>query len=112
MNVLGCLDRLSSGEHYLDGQNVSRLDDDSLSELRLRYLGFIFQSFNLIPQFRTYNATSSCRSYYLGWDAMPRHRASSGSWRRRSGWATELPPALVLPDLSGGQMQRVAIARP
>src|SRR5512133_3337110 len=39
MNVLGCLDRLTSGSYYLDGQDVSKLDDDSLSELRLRYLG-------------------------------------------------------------------------
>ncbi len=49
MNILGCLDRLTSGSYYLDGKDVSQLDDDSLSELRLRYLGFIFQSFNLIP---------------------------------------------------------------
>ncbi|MHC4286418.1 MAG: ABC transporter ATP-binding protein, partial [Planctomycetota bacterium] len=50
MNILGCLDRLSSGRYYLEGQDVSTLDDDSLSDLRLKYLGFIFQSFNLIPQ--------------------------------------------------------------
>ena len=46
MNILGCLDRLSSGRYYLEGRDVSTLDDDSLSDLRLKYLGFIFQSFN------------------------------------------------------------------
>src|SRR4030042_337191 len=49
MNILGCLDRLTSGSYFLAGQDVSRLDDDSLSDFRLRDLGFIFQGFNLIP---------------------------------------------------------------
>ena len=48
MNILGCLDRLTSGRYILEGRDVSTFDDDSLSELRLRHLGFIFQSFNLI----------------------------------------------------------------
>ena len=50
MNVLGCLDRLTAGRYFLEGSDVSALNDDSLSELRLRHLGFVFQSFNLIPQ--------------------------------------------------------------
>jgi putative ABC transport system ATP-binding protein len=50
MNILGCLDRLTAGRYFLEGRDISTLDDDSLSELRLGYLGFIFQSFNLIPQ--------------------------------------------------------------
>ncbi|MHC4510783.1 MAG: ABC transporter ATP-binding protein [Planctomycetota bacterium] len=68
MNILGCLDRLTSGSYYLAGQDVSRLDDDSLSDFRLRYLGFIFQSFNLIPQL-TVQRNIELPLYYLGWDA-------------------------------------------
>ena len=50
LNLLGCLDRPTSGKYFLDDQDVSTLDDDDLSDIRLKYLGFIFQSFNLIPQ--------------------------------------------------------------
>ena len=50
LNLLGCLDRPSSGRYLLDGREVSHLDDDALSDYRLRRLGFIFQSFNLIAQ--------------------------------------------------------------
>jgi putative ABC transport system ATP-binding protein len=107
MNVLGCLDRLTSGEYYLDAKDVSQLDDDSLSELRLRYLGFIFQSFNLIPQL-TVQRNIELPLYYLGWDAA-----------RSAERAKELAEEVGLGDrlshrpteLSGGQMQRVAIAR-
>ncbi len=107
MNILGCLDRLSLGSYYLDGHDVSQLDDDSLSEFRLRYLGFIFQSFNLIPQL-TVQRNIELPLYYLGWGA-------SQSAER----AKELAEQVGLGDrvghrpteLSGGQMQRVAIAR-
>ncbi|MCU0916945.1 MAG: ABC transporter ATP-binding protein [Planctomycetes bacterium] len=107
MNVLGCLDRLTSGAYYLDGQDVSQLDDDALSELRLKYLGFIFQSFNLIPQL-TVQRNIELPLYYLGWDAV-----------RSAQRAQELAEQVGLGDrlshrpteLSGGQMQRVAIAR-
>ena len=107
MNVLGCLDRLTSGSYYLDGKDVSKLDDDSLSELRLRYLGFIFQSFNLIPQLSV-QRNIELPLYYLGWDAI-----------RSAQRAKELAEEVGLGDrlnhrpteLSGGQMQRVAIAR-
>ena len=107
MNVLGCLDRLTSGAYYLDGKDVSQLDDDALSELRLRYLGFIFQSFNLIPQL-TVQRNIELPLYYLGWDAV-----------RSAERAKELAEEVGLGDrlshrpteLSGGQMQRVAIAR-
>jgi putative ABC transport system ATP-binding protein len=107
MNILGCLDRLTSGRYYLEGQDVSTLDDDSLSEFRLRYLGFIFQSFNLIPQL-TVQRNIELPLYYLGWDT-----------RRSAQRAQELADQVGLADrldhrpteLSGGQMQRVAIAR-
>ena len=107
MNVLGCLDRLTSGDYYLDGRNIGQLDDDSLSELRLKYLGFIFQSFNLIPQLSV-QRNIELPLYYLGWDAI-----------RSAERAKELGEEVGLGDrlnhrpteLSGGQMQRVAIAR-
>jgi len=107
MNILGCLDRLSSGRYYLEGQDVSQLDDDSLSELRLRHLGFVFQSFNLIPQL-TVQRNIELPLYYLGWDA-----------RQSAQRARELAEEVGLggrlhhrpTELSGGEMQRVAIAR-
>jgi putative ABC transport system ATP-binding protein len=107
MNILGCLDRLTSGSYYLDGKDVSSLDDDSLSDFRLKYLGFIFQSFNLIPQLSV-QRNIELPLYYLGWDA-----------RESAERAQELAEQVGLADrvghrpteLSGGQMQRVAIAR-
>ena len=107
MNILGCLDRLTSGQYYIEGQDVSKLDDDSLSELRLKHLGFIFQSFNLIPQLSV-QRNIELPLYYLGWDA-----------EESANRARELADEVGLGDrldhrpteLSGGQMQRVAIAR-
>jgi putative ABC transport system ATP-binding protein len=107
MNILGCLDRLTSGHYYLDGRDVSRLDDNSLSEFRLRYLGFIFQSFNLIPQL-TVQRNIELPLYYLGWDA-----AHSAQRAQELGEEVGLGDRLAHrpTELSGGQMQRVAIAR-
>src|SRR5437764_11320128 len=51
LNILGCLDRPTRGEYFLAGQNVAHIDDDKLSEVRSIYLGFIFQSYNLLPQY-------------------------------------------------------------
>ena len=107
MNILGCLDRLTAGHYSLAGNDVSTLDDDSLSEIRLRHLGFIFQSFNLIPQL-TVQRNIELPLYYLGWDV--------GRSAKR---ALDLAEMVGLQDrlqhrpmeLSGGQMQRVAIAR-
>jgi putative ABC transport system ATP-binding protein len=107
MNILGCLDRLTAGHYILEGRDVSTVDDDSLSELRLRHLGFIFQSFNLIPQL-TVQRNIELPLYYLGWDAA-----------RSASRAVELALQVGLEgrlkhrptELSGGQMQRVAIAR-
>ncbi|MFC1534568.1 ABC transporter ATP-binding protein [Thermodesulfobacteriota bacterium] len=107
MNILGCLDRLSKGRYLLEGKDVGSLNDDSLSEYRLRHLGFIFQSFNLIPQL-TVQRNIELPLYYLGWD-------SEESEER----ARELALSVGLEgrlnhrpsELSGGQMQRVAVAR-
>src|SRR5437870_13708192 len=51
LNLLGCLDRSTSGQYFLGDEDVSQMDDDQLSEVRSRYIGFIFQSYNLLPQF-------------------------------------------------------------
>ncbi len=68
LNILGCLDHLTSGRYILQGEDVSTLGDDALSEHRLKHLGFIFQSFNLIPQI-TVQKNIELPLYYLGWDA-------------------------------------------
>lgn len=107
LNVLGCLDRPTSGSYKLEGQDVAELNDDALSEFRLRHLGFIFQSFNLIPQL-TVRENIELPLYYLGWDA-----------ERSARHAAELAGQVGLGDrldhrpseLSGGQQQRVAVAR-
>src|SRR5207253_3834443 len=51
LNLLGCLDRSTSGQYYIGDDDVSRMEDDQLSEIRSRYIGFIFQSYNLLPQY-------------------------------------------------------------
>ena len=107
MNILGCLDRLTSGRYYLEGQDVSSLDDDSLSEFRLKYLGFVFQSFNLIPQL-TVQRNIELPLYYLGWDSTrSAQRAEELAEEVGLGGRVHHRPT----ELSGGEMQRVAIAR-
>ncbi|MGD9723107.1 MAG: ABC transporter ATP-binding protein [Pirellulales bacterium] len=107
LNVLGCLDRASDGSYILGGQDVSKLGDDELSEIRCRYLGFIFQSYNLIPQL-TVVENIELPLYYQG----DMSRAAKDR-------CVELAKMVGLGDrldhrpfqLSGGQQQRVAIAR-
>ena len=107
LNVLGCLDRPTSGRYMLEGQDVALLDDDALSEFRLRHLGFIFQSFNLIPQL-VVRENIELPLYYLGWDAAL-SAARAGEIAAQVGLADRLEhrPA----ELSGGEQQRVAVAR-
>jgi len=107
LNLLGCLDRVSRGRYVLEGTDVSTLDDDALSELRLRHLGFIFQSFNLIPQL-TVQRNIELPLYYLGWEA-DRSAERAVELARRVGLEERLGHRPT--ELSGGQMQRVAIAR-
>jgi len=107
LNILGCLDHITSGRYTLQENDVSTLDDNALSEIRLRYLGFIFQSFNLIAQL-TVQKNIELPLYYLGWNA-----------DQSSARAVEIAQSVGLEgrlnhrpaELSGGQMQRVAIAR-
>jgi putative ABC transport system ATP-binding protein len=107
LNLLGCLDRPTSGRYRIVGRDVARLDDNALSEIRLRHLGFIFQSFNLIPQL-TVRENIELPLFYLDWEVDASiERAEVVA--ERVGLADRLShrPA----ELSGGQQQRVAIAR-
>jgi putative ABC transport system ATP-binding protein len=107
MNILGCLDRPTAGEYLLDGEAVSKMSDDQLSNIRNRKVGFVFQSFNLLP-----------RQSALSNVVLPMRYAghSNGKTHARAREALE---AVGLGDrvhhrpkeLSGGQQQRVAIAR-
>jgi putative ABC transport system ATP-binding protein len=107
LNLLGCLDTPSSGQYLLNGQDVSRLKDSALSRIRLMQIGFIFQSFNLIPQL-TVRQNIQLPLTYLGWDkAAADHRADElAELLDLGGRSTHRPN-----QLSGGQQQRVAIAR-
>jgi len=107
MNLLGCLDRPTGGRYILDGEDVSNLDDEQLSDVRGKRIGFIFQSFNLIAS-QTVLENLETPMFYQG--APPRERrekAIAGATRLGLGDRLYHRP----PELSGGQQQRVAIAR-
>ncbi len=107
MNILGCLDRPTSGQYFLEDRDVSALNDDSLSDIRLRYVGFVFQSFNLIPQL-TVQRNIELPLYYLGLDAdQSSKQAKEMALKVGLGDRLNHRPS----ELSGGEMQRVAIAR-
>ena len=107
LNIIGCLDRLTTGTYTLDGKNIENLNDNELSEIRCKKVGFVFQSYNLLPKL---NAIENVELpvKYLGMDR-----------NKRKERAKELLRLVGLDDrmhhlpneLSGGQKQRVAIAR-
>jgi putative ABC transport system ATP-binding protein len=107
MHILGCLDRPTSGTYILDGDDVSRLPDNQLSNIRNKRVGFVFQSYNLIAQLNVIENVE-IPLFYMGWPRYRRHQRS-----------LELVEMVGLSDrlyhrpseLSGGQLQRAAIAR-
>lgn len=107
MNVLGCLDRPTSGQYLLGDTDVARLDDDELSDIRGRHIGFVFQSFNLIPQL-TVLENLEVPLFYQGVPVKTRREKAQKLIKRVGlGDRGEHRPS----ELSGGQQQRAAIAR-
>ena len=107
MNILGCLDKPTSGQYFLDGKDVSKLNRDQLAAIRNSTIGFVFQGFNLLQR------TSAMENVelpmlYAGIGARERHRRAKEALERMGlGERLNHEPS----QLSGGQQQRVAIAR-
>lgn len=108
MNMLGCLDTPSSGTYLLDGEDVATMDDDSLADIRNLRIGFVFQSFNLLPRATAlrnvlvpllYSAVKKSERMERAAAALDAAGLPEDFWDHKSN------------ELSGGQMQRVAIAR-
>ena len=107
MNLMGCLDSPTSGSYHLNGNDVKGLSDDELSDIRLQNIGFIFQSFNLIPQL-TVLENIELPMFYLGHPPeLCTERAAEKAELVGLGDRLSHRPT----ELSGGQQQRVAIAR-
>ena len=107
MNLLGCLDTPSSGSYVLNGSDVSRMDDDELADIRNKEIGFVFQTFNLLPRLSSlenvalpliYGGKSKSQRTELAEDALDKVGLSDRMDHKPN-------------ELSGGQRQRVAIAR-
>ena len=107
MNLIGCLDSPSQGEYTLNGKQVSKMDDDELATIRNREIGFVFQTFNLLPRATAlhnvelpliYNGTSSRERTEMAKEALAKVHLADRMMHKPS-------------ELSGGQRQRVAVAR-
>ncbi len=109
LNLLGCLDRPTDGSYFLGGRDVAGLDDDELSEIRSRYLGFIFQSYNLIQQYTVLENIQLPLTYQGTGDISPEAQERSVEVANLVGLGERLDHRPS--QLSGGQQQRVAIAR-
>src|SRR5438105_8248216 len=108
LNVLGCLDRPTSGEYYLGDEEVAQMEDDQLSEIRSQYIGFIFQSYNLLAQY-TLVENIEVPLLYQGRPLGPQTRERCIELAGLVGLGDRLEHRPT--QLSGGQQQRVAIAR-
>ena len=105
LNLIGTLDKPTKGKIFLEGKDISILPDKSLSELRRRRIGFVFQAFNLLNEYSVWD--NVCLSFYLDGAKPDRTYLEEllntfGLWERRDSYPAQL---------SGGQQQRVALAR-
>jgi putative ABC transport system ATP-binding protein len=107
MNLIGCLDAPTSGSYLLNGLDVSEVDEDALSDVRNQFIGFVFQSFNLIPRTRALANVELPLAYAGVPRAVRRERALRALNAVGLGDRVDHVPS----ELSGGQQQRVAIAR-
>ncbi len=107
MNILGCLDTLSSGSYHFKGAAIEELDRNQRAKLRRHYLGFVFQGYNLLGR-TSAQENVELPLLYRGETAAARHRLASAALEQvgLKGWGHHTPA-----ELSGGQQQRVAIAR-
>jgi putative ABC transport system ATP-binding protein len=108
MNILGCLDRPTSGGYFLRGKDVARMSDDDLSDVRSGYLGFIFQAYNLLPQY-TVVENIELPLVYQGVPINEQTKLRCTKLAEMVGLGQRLDHRPL--QLSGGQQQRVAIAR-
>jgi putative ABC transport system ATP-binding protein len=108
LNLLGCLDRPTEGQYFLGDEEVARMDDDQLSEVRSRYIGFIFQSYNLLAQY-TVVENIEIPLLYQGCRLNEATRQRCIDLAEMVGLGDRLDHRPM--QLSGGQQQRVAIAR-
>ncbi len=106
MHLLGCLDRPTEGEYFLKGNNVAQLDDTALSQIRATQIGFVFQSFNLIPELNVYENVELPFLYSLEKVEAKKRILESIDRVGLSHRVLHRPK-----ELSGGEIQRVAIAR-
>ena len=107
LNVVGCLDQPTSGEYFIGNENVAELDDDSLAAIRSERIGFVFQSYNLIPQLSVRENIETPLAYSGGGTTESRTRCQDLANRVGLGDRMGHRP----PELSGGQQQRAGIAR-
>ena len=107
MNMLGCLDSPTSGSYILNGQDVSRLEDDALAEIRNREIGFVFQTFNLLPRYTALENVALPMVYAGIPKAERQQRAQEVLAQVGLGDRMDHRPN----ELSGGQRQRVAVGR-